>query len=82
MMSGRAEVAWRSADQLGEGPVWDDRRRLLYRVDPVAGAVLSLDPSMGTERRYQTGCPVGCVALRTTTPGCCSAWRAGSGTSI
>ena len=30
------EVAWPSADQLGEGPVWDDRRRLLYRVDPVA----------------------------------------------
>ena len=64
MVSGRAEVAWRSADQLGEGPVWDDRRQLLYRVDPVAGAVLSLDLSMGAERRYETGCPVGCVALR------------------
>jgi hypothetical protein len=41
-----AEVTWRSADQLGEGPVWDDRRRLLYRVDPVAGAVFSLDPGI------------------------------------
>jgi sugar lactone lactonase YvrE len=59
-----AEVTWRSADQLGEGPVWDDRRRLLYRVDPVAGAVFSLDPGPGTERRYEIGCPVGCVALR------------------
>lgn len=59
-----AEIAWRSADQLGEGPVWDDRRRLLYRVDPVAGAVLSLDLDAGTERRYEIGCPVGCVALR------------------
>lgn len=58
-----AEVAWRSADQLGEGPVWDDRRRLLYRVNPVARAVFSLDPGAGTERRYDIGCPIGCVAL-------------------
>jgi sugar lactone lactonase YvrE len=58
------EMAWPSADQLGEGPVWDDRRRLLYRVDLVAGAVLSLDLDAGTERRYEAGCPVGCVALR------------------
>jgi sugar lactone lactonase YvrE len=58
------EMAWRSADLLGEGPVWDDRRRLLYRVDLVAGAVLSLDLDAGTERRYEIGCPVGCVALR------------------
>src|SRR6266853_2730632 len=59
-----AELAWRGADQLGEGPVWDDRRRLLYRVDPVAGAFLSLDLDAGTERRYEIGRPVGCVALR------------------
>ncbi len=64
MASRDVEMAWRSADQLGEGPVWDDRERLLYRVDPVAGVVLSLDPGAGTERRYEIGCPVGCVALR------------------
>jgi sugar lactone lactonase YvrE len=58
------EMAWRSADLLGEGPIWDDRRRLLYRVDLVAGAVLSLNLDAGTERRYEIGCPVGCVALR------------------
>ena len=63
------EIAWRSADQLGEGPVWDNRRRLLYRVDPVAGTVLSLDPGAGTERRYEIGCPVGCVALRDDSDG-------------
>ena len=43
-----AEMAWPSADQLGEGPVWDDKRRLLYRVDLAAGAVLSLDLDAGT----------------------------------
>jgi sugar lactone lactonase YvrE len=59
-----AELAWRGADLLGEGPVWDDRQRLLYRVDTVAGAVLSLDLDAGTERRYEIGRPVGCVALR------------------
>lgn len=64
MANHNAEVAWRSADQLGEGPVWDDRRHLLYRVDPVAGAVFSLDPGAGTERRYEIGCPIGCLALR------------------
>src|SRR5258705_2123862 len=58
------EMAWPSADQLGEGPVWDDKRRLLYRVDVAAGAVLSLDLDTGTERLYEIGCPVGCVALR------------------
>jgi sugar lactone lactonase YvrE len=58
------EMAWPSADQLDEGPVWDDRRQLLYRVDLAAGAVLSLDLDAGTERRYEIGCPVGCVALR------------------
>jgi sugar lactone lactonase YvrE len=58
-----AEVAWRSADQLGEGPVWDDWGRLLYRVDVVAGAVLCLDLDSGSERRYATGSPVGCLAL-------------------
>ncbi len=30
----------------------------------MAGAVLSLDPGRGAERRYETGGPVGCVALR------------------
>jgi len=52
-----AEMAWPSADQLGEGPVWDDKQRLLYRVDLAAGAVLSLDLGTGTERRYEIGCP-------------------------
>lgn len=75
------EIAWRSADQLGEGPVWDNRRRLLYRVDPVAGTVLSLDPGAGTERRYEIGCPSAASRCATTATVCCWACRTGSGAS-
>jgi sugar lactone lactonase YvrE len=74
-----AEVAWPGADELGEGPVWDDRRRLLYRVDPLAGDVLAVDFEAGTERRYATGRPVGCLALREDDAGLLLGLRDGFG---
>jgi sugar lactone lactonase YvrE len=58
------EVVLRSADQLGECPVWDEREHAFYRVDAVAGAVLRLDVDTGAERRYDLGRRVGCVVLR------------------
>jgi sugar lactone lactonase YvrE len=73
------EVAWPGADQLGEGPVWDDRRRLLYRVDPLAGAVLAVDVDAGAERHYATGRPVGCIVLREDDAGLLLGMRDGFG---
>jgi sugar lactone lactonase YvrE len=74
-----AEVAWPGADELGEGPVWDDRRRLLYRVDSLPGDVLAVDFEAGTERRYATGRPVGCLALREDDAGLLLGLRDGFG---
>jgi sugar lactone lactonase YvrE len=50
-------------DQLGESPVWDGRRGVLYRVDRVGRAVLSLDLTTRTERRFDGGRHVGSVVM-------------------
>jgi sugar lactone lactonase YvrE len=49
---------------LGEGPVWDDARGVLWWVDVTAGLVHRFDPSGGADRTTETGSPVGAVALR------------------
>lgn len=49
---------------LGEGPVWDDRRNVLWWVDIVAGLVHAYDPASGQDRSIPVGSPVGAVALR------------------
>src|SRR5258707_757156 len=38
----RLRVVSTERDQLGEGPVWDDRERVLLRVDIVRGLVLTM----------------------------------------
>jgi sugar lactone lactonase YvrE len=60
----RAEVLTAGGDQLGEGPVWDDRAGVLYRVDALAGAVLALDLCTGAEHRVDLGLHLGSVVLR------------------
>jgi sugar lactone lactonase YvrE len=50
--------------ELGEGPVWDDGRHVLWWVDIMAGRVHCFDPMAGLDRAYEMGTPVGCVALR------------------
>lgn len=49
---------------LGEGPLWDDRRGLLYWVDIEAGSVHSYDPVSGEDNVVDLGRRVGCLALR------------------
>lgn len=56
-----ATVLVAHGDQLGEGPVWDDRHGVLYRVDAVKGAVLALHVASGAERRFDVGRHVGSV---------------------
>jgi sugar lactone lactonase YvrE len=58
-----------AADRLGECPVWDDRTGTRWRVDAVAGAVLSVDVTTGAERRYDVGRHVGSLVLRADSAG-------------
>jgi sugar lactone lactonase YvrE len=51
--------------QLGEGPVWDDRRVRLLFVDIMRGHVHEFDPATKTDRILDVGEPVGAVAPTT-----------------
>jgi len=50
-----AEVAVSAQCQLGEGPVWDPDRGLLWWVDLLAGSVHAIDPSTGARTRFDAG---------------------------
>jgi sugar lactone lactonase YvrE len=49
--------------ELGESPVWDDRRQRLLFVDIARGEVHEFDPATGHDRVFEVGQPVGAVAL-------------------
>ncbi|HUR19729.1 MAG TPA: SMP-30/gluconolactonase/LRE family protein [Vicinamibacterales bacterium] len=49
--------------ELGEGPLWDDRRQRLLFVDIMRGHVHDFDPAAGTDRIVGFPWPVGAVAL-------------------
>lgn len=49
---------------VGEGPVWDATRGILWWVDITAGVVLQHDPRDGSHRTLPVGAAVGAVALR------------------
>ena len=51
--------------QLGEGPIWDDRRQRLLFVDIMRGHVHEFDPVTKTDRTFEAGEPVGTVAPTT-----------------
>jgi sugar lactone lactonase YvrE len=50
--------------ELGEGPLWDERKARLYWVDIMAGAVHVLDPRSGAHSSGLVGQPVGAAGLR------------------
>lgn len=58
-----ADVAVPAQCQLGEGPVWDPGRGLLWWVDILAGHVHTVDPATGARTRFDTGDLVGTVGL-------------------
>jgi sugar lactone lactonase YvrE len=58
-------VAHGSCDTLGEGPVWDDRRAALLRVDVLERAVRVWDPADDTEQSRCFQGDVGAVLLTT-----------------
>jgi sugar lactone lactonase YvrE len=48
---------------LGESPIWDDRRQRLLFVDIMRGNVHAFDPATGADRVVHVGRPVGAIAL-------------------
>jgi sugar lactone lactonase YvrE len=50
--------------EVGEGPVWDAGRGILWWVDITAGVVHRFDPRDGSDRSLPVGTTVGAVALR------------------
>jgi sugar lactone lactonase YvrE len=49
---------------LGEGPVWDPSRAILWWVDILGGLVHAFDPATGRDEAIEVGQAVGAVALR------------------
>jgi sugar lactone lactonase YvrE len=52
--------------QLGEGPLWDSRRHVLYWVDIDKHLVHIFDTNTGIDRTIDVGQEIGCVAPRKT----------------
>ncbi|HEX5214937.1 MAG TPA: SMP-30/gluconolactonase/LRE family protein [Vicinamibacterales bacterium] len=57
------ELALDARAELGEGPLWDDRRQRLLFVDIMRGHVHEFDPATGRDRVIEIGRPAGAVAL-------------------
>ncbi|MCK1675225.1 SMP-30/gluconolactonase/LRE family protein [Bradyrhizobium sp. 150] len=51
-------------DQLGESPVWDERRQRLLWIDALAGSIRTLDPVTGAVDQFSVPAPIGSLALR------------------
>jgi sugar lactone lactonase YvrE len=49
--------------ELGDGPIWDDRRERLLFVDIMRGHIHDFNPLNGRDRVLHVGSPVGCLAL-------------------
>jgi sugar lactone lactonase YvrE len=59
------ELILNAQAQLGEGPIWDDRRQRLLFVDIMRGHVHEFDPATESDRIHVVGEAVGAVALTT-----------------
>ncbi len=55
---------WPIACELGEGPIWDADRQLLWFVDIERGNVNRFDPASGAQFSWRAPCRIGSVALR------------------
>jgi sugar lactone lactonase YvrE len=58
------EVARAARAELAEGPVWDDRNRVLWWVNILAGELHRLDPSDGSDTSWTVDDTIGSFALR------------------
>jgi sugar lactone lactonase YvrE len=58
------ELVLNAHPELGEGPVWDADRGVLWWVDILGGAVHRFDPAAGSDRAFDLGQPVGALTIR------------------
>lgn len=56
------DLVYETRAALGEGPVWDDRRHVLYWLDITNRIVHIFDPSTQVNRRISINQPAGCLA--------------------
>ena len=61
---GEGDVAFRCADELGEGPVWDERRDSLLWVDILRRRIHIWQPATGRHGELEADRPVGAVVPR------------------
>jgi len=66
-----------AAARVGEGPVWDEERSLLYWVDIVAGLLHTSDPATGSTSRLAVPTMLGAAVLRTGNDGFAAATTEG-----
>ncbi len=64
MSATTVELVCEAKAELGEGPIWDYRRGLLFWVDIRGRVIHAYDPAAGRDRIIEAGQEVGCVALR------------------
>lgn len=57
------EVVLHVPTEVGESPVWCEKRRLLWWVDITAGLLHAFSPATGKDRSWSMNQPIGCVAL-------------------
>ncbi len=60
----KATVEFKHNAILGEGPVWDEQESLLYWVDILSGKLFRYDPHHKSNKAFDIGEHLGCVALR------------------
>jgi len=58
------EYLLKTANQLGEGPLWHAREKALYWVDIEGECFHRLFPDTGKQDTFHTGQPIGCLAFR------------------
>lgn len=65
-MSTKVELVVNGHDQLGEGPIWDAERNMLYWVDIMGQKVRSFDPATSRQTQLHVGQAVGTVVPRSS----------------
>ncbi len=63
-MAATAELVLDAKAELGEGPLWDSKTRVLYWVDILKGELHRYDPRSGKDQTFKVGGNIGTVVSR------------------
>jgi len=64
ILSEECELVLNAHAELGEGPIWDTKKKTLLWVDLLRGQVHRTDPATGVDETLQFDQPVGAAAVR------------------